>query len=355
MTDRKNTYIPQNWRPGRYRDAMSQYWSPKWGWVTRRWQPKRGPPTSAAQLKAISDFTKATQNLKSMPSNLIEMAMEMTAHATWTWKDWLMSIQYGRGLEVHFEDGTVWKGARVLADEIQQLLDTISTTPGAILMRGPTEWGVLIPSDAQDVITSNGPSALPDYLPPTGGGGGGGELLYNWPNCGFSSVDAGAHATLTNIITPWQGFNVNGIVAAYQPNGAGDTHSAFICTVNSSYTITGLVASSTHTETSSSTARKTVSFPFAASVALSAGTNYALALVRTDGTGTSNCRAVGATTDANLMYDSLPIDIGGMMQTFGGTARRAWYDQATNNPTSGAAAGNGAGYYAIGLIRDLTV
>ena len=90
--------------------------------------------------------------------------MEITKHKSWTWKDLVISWMYGRGIEIVFEDGTVWKGARVLADEIQQLLDSITTTPGAILSPPCLAAGAhSYQAPPMKCSPVNGPSALPDY------------------------------------------------------------------------------------------------------------------------------------------------------------------------------------------------
>ena len=151
---------------------MSSYWSPQHGWITRSWQRPAKVPRTAKQIAAAKQFTQATQLVKHIPVTLQEWAMTATKDTVWTWKDFIISMMYGRALEVHTADGQVWKGIRIVSEEIQAALDTITTTPGAMLIRTATGWGALVPGPAREVITSNGPSALPDYAPQASGGGG---------------------------------------------------------------------------------------------------------------------------------------------------------------------------------------
>ena len=55
---------------------------------------------------------------------------------------------------------------------MQELLNTISSTQGSILYRGSTSWVALAAGTAGQVLTTNGAGANPSWETPSGGGGG---------------------------------------------------------------------------------------------------------------------------------------------------------------------------------------
>jgi hypothetical protein len=69
-------------------------------------------------------------------------------------------------------DGTVIYSAREAALTIQNDLDTISAIPGAMLLRTADGWVGLLPGGAENVLTMNPITGLPDWETPAGGGGG---------------------------------------------------------------------------------------------------------------------------------------------------------------------------------------
>lgn len=67
--------------------------------------------------------------------------------------------------------GNIADGVTISANT-QAILDVISSTQGAILYRGATEWEALAPGTAGQILQTGGAGADPSWI--TGGGGGGG-------------------------------------------------------------------------------------------------------------------------------------------------------------------------------------
>jgi hypothetical protein len=201
VSETKNTLIPASERPARLRGVLSVYWSHKWGWVARRWQPPRSGPLSDNQQTAVDQFKFATQAVKQVPPEVVAVMRELTRNATWTWKDLAISSMYGKGWEVQTSDGQIIVGWRQMNEDINAWLDSITTTTGAILVRGPTGWGALTPGSAGTVLTSKGETAIPDYIAIPGGGGGGGSGGAWWrdhvPAAGLFSLQ---NATGTDLV-----------------------------------------------------------------------------------------------------------------------------------------------------------
>lgn len=62
----------------------------------------------------------------------------------------------------------------VISADVQEILDQITSTRGAIIYRGLLGWAALLPGTAGEVLKTNGPGADPSWG--AGGGGGGGSF-----------------------------------------------------------------------------------------------------------------------------------------------------------------------------------
>lgn len=156
----------------RFRGRMSIFYNTRHGWVARKWQKPGRPNPSARELIGRELFKQATQFVREADPQLIEAAKQAAGPTAWTWKDYLISNMYGRGTVINLPDGTTLKGWRTMADEAQELLDSITQSVGAILVRTSTGWQGMTPGSIGTVITSEGPASPPDYEPVPGGGGG---------------------------------------------------------------------------------------------------------------------------------------------------------------------------------------
>lgn len=84
-------------------------------------------------------------------------------------RDIMMMAMMGTLFEIRLKNGTRLWSQRQVTTQAQALLDTISQTPGAMLVRGATEWIALLPGAVGDVLTTQGPGLIPQWQP--GGGG----------------------------------------------------------------------------------------------------------------------------------------------------------------------------------------
>lgn len=102
----------------------------------------------------------------------LQTAKDLAGSSGYTWKDMLLSSFFGTAIEFTTSDGVLWQGRRILAAEIQPLLDSISSTPGSILVRTANGWAALYIGDPNKVLTVDPSNNLPNWLPAAGGGGG---------------------------------------------------------------------------------------------------------------------------------------------------------------------------------------
>lgn len=101
-----------------------------------------------------------------------QTAKDLAGRSGYTWKDQLIANFFGNSLEFTDTNGVLWQSRRIMAAEIQQLLDSISSTPGSILVRTDGGWAALYPGTAEYVLTMRGDTGLPDWIAPSGGSGG---------------------------------------------------------------------------------------------------------------------------------------------------------------------------------------
>lgn len=95
-------------------------------------------------------------------------------------------LQSGLGIKLT-PDGDL-NNAPTIAADIQALLDSLSSTRGAILFRGNAGWQVLLPGTAGNFLQTAGAGADPTWVPPSGGGGGMFTLLQSQTVSGVASV-----------------------------------------------------------------------------------------------------------------------------------------------------------------------
>lgn len=137
--------------------------------------PKKAPKTlTADQVAARAEFVLATQLIKTLPAPEIQSAYEIAQGTPFLPRDISMMCAYGTLWEIVGKDGTVIKGVRMAAQEINALLSTISMTIGDTVMYTSGGWSAFSPGTAGWVLTSNGPGSPPSYQPAQGGSGGAG-------------------------------------------------------------------------------------------------------------------------------------------------------------------------------------
>lgn len=128
---------------------------------------------TVGQTWATGTMAVAAAFVKIATSWEIEISKEVAGRSGYTWKDSLIAMFYGTNVEYTDINGVFWQGRRIVAQEIQTLLDSISAVPGSILVRTTTAWAVLYPGSAGKVLTMREDTNLPDWLAQASGGGGG--------------------------------------------------------------------------------------------------------------------------------------------------------------------------------------
>lgn len=145
------------------------------GAFTFKSAPQRRKKTlTKYQLYATSTLSVAASLTRELTAWERETCKEIAGNSGFTWKDQFYAMLFGTGIEFTDAQGTLWIGRRILAAEIQQLLDSISSNPGSILVRTPTAWAALFPGTKDYVLTMADIAGvtLPDWRPASGGSGG---------------------------------------------------------------------------------------------------------------------------------------------------------------------------------------
>lgn len=124
--------------------------------VASAWPKKRGTPKSAITRQQNSIFADTVRAVRDV-APLERQSAELLAHSTYyTWRDILFMSMHGNYIEI---EG--------LADmSIQDMLDTIVDTPGAILVRGDLQWFGLAPPSAGAVLAYDISTHLPYWVDP---------------------------------------------------------------------------------------------------------------------------------------------------------------------------------------------
>lgn len=186
-------------------------------------QTKRPTPY---QLYARNTFVIAAQLLKDCTAFEYEQCKQLAGASGYTWKDQFYAMIYGVGVEFTDVNGVVWKGRRVLAENIQQLLDSISSAPGSLLVRTPAGWATLLPGTGGKVLTMSAVTSLPDWEDPAGGNATGPAMIYaptpasTWSQA-FASIGELFHAQADLMIT--------GLTLGLNPPAAGCVYQFAVC------------------------------------------------------------------------------------------------------------------------------
>ena len=126
-------------------------------------QPKRHKKQTDRQRYATGTMAAMAWFQKLATPWELQSAKDVAKGSGFTWKDQLLAQFCGTDAECMTKDGILWKGRRVLAKEVQPLLDSISSTPGSILVRTDAGWAALYPGIAGEVLTMNGTSFIPNW------------------------------------------------------------------------------------------------------------------------------------------------------------------------------------------------
>jgi hypothetical protein len=146
-TDSQDQRFPEWWRRKSLRGRVyEQNW--RGVKVIRAWPKPKGPNRTPAEAQAESDFKKlAHAQMNAWPVDRVG-AQAIAQGSQYTWRDVLGRAMVGRLIEIIPQTPEALDVA-----DIQALLDSISDQPGAMLMRSPSAWVVLVnPLGEPDLI-----------------------------------------------------------------------------------------------------------------------------------------------------------------------------------------------------------
>lgn len=133
--------------------------------VGRRWPRKRGPSGTPAQLAARAEFQNVLQWVGEPMTLDVEAAQTFARGTLYLPRDMMEAAAYGTIMVATLRDGRRIYGIRLMAVDIQALLDTISQTAGVLLLRNGSEWVGLPAGSLNNVLVSQGPGTVPQWTP----------------------------------------------------------------------------------------------------------------------------------------------------------------------------------------------
>lgn len=147
----------------RIEGLVCSYWDTKrQKYVVRAWPGKAKAPTEK-QKAARAEFARVSAMIKKKTSQQYEAALAATVGSPLTWKDALTMAAYGTLFTVDGADGKQYRSYRIVSEEAQNALDSITAVPGAMLVRTVDGWRGLAPGTDLEVLTWDGPTGLPDW------------------------------------------------------------------------------------------------------------------------------------------------------------------------------------------------
>lgn len=198
------------------------------GYVVQKWPRKRGVihPNQQQGVEAMKRV--AWMTLNAAPEE-IAAAKEMAAGTGYTWKDQLQAAYWGRAISGVDEDGNIVAPASVYMTTINDLLNTISDEPGAILTRGPTEWVMIPPGAANLVMTWDPDTNLPAWLPAqVSGGAGAASVRMACPSIFANTVSGSAYAIKGSILQATADFYISAVWLPVSPPQTTRVYRAWI-------------------------------------------------------------------------------------------------------------------------------
>lgn len=154
------------------------------------WPRKRGKTKTPPGLDRVNAFSQAAKLVKQADPSMQLDAIEFCQTSVALYRDVMTAEIYGTHFDAYLADGRLLTGWPVLGANIQQLLDQISDTPGAMLIRTLIGWQAIAPGTVGQVLTATGtePAAEFEDLPASGGGGAFNQV---WPLLAPSQASTG--------------------------------------------------------------------------------------------------------------------------------------------------------------------
>lgn len=202
---------PGGGRPPGFKGVTLVYYDPKRGYLSRAWPRYLTRKNTPAEQFAKDQFREAQTYVAQTTGEELDAFKELAKGTPFTWRDLKIMSIYGKLLEFTDQDGNVYRSIRTVSAEIQQDLDSITTTIGAMLIRTTNGWVGLDPGPSGDTLTMDPVTALPTWK--TGGSGGGGETQIGNTNQDFANntyLGSGTYYAIQTIAPA--GFTANNVI-----------------------------------------------------------------------------------------------------------------------------------------------
>lgn len=243
----------------------------------------RRTPTQA-QIYSQQTLAVAAQFTREITTWEKENCTAIAGRSGWTWRDQFYGSLFGTALEFTDVNGVSWFSRRVLAMNIQQLLDSISSMPGSVLVRTPTGWAALYPGSHNDVLTINPSTGVPDWLAAAGGGGPA-DLQANFIATGTAGD---SYASLGYFFTFPLALTITTIAAMLSPGAIGRTYDIYCAPYNPSTNKITAAPTKAGTFTSTSTGGpQPAAFDLPAPITVAIGDTWAFWVSQTFGSATT--------------------------------------------------------------------
>lgn len=146
---------------------LFRYW--RGHWYMLPWPTKRGPAKSPHQKRAQIEFGQAGHMSKFSTPQEWGSAKAFVTGSMYVPRDLLIRSMFGLLSEITLEDGTIIRGIREVAPDVQLVLDQLTTTAYAMVIRipGPLGWRGIDPGTPGQVLTVAGDGSV-DYADPAG-------------------------------------------------------------------------------------------------------------------------------------------------------------------------------------------
>lgn len=262
--------------------------------IIRKWPRKRGPVKTPYGKFAYEEFRQAAL----MAGTLLPQdrtTCEVLARGTsLTWRDVAMKFILGTtGLVIVMPDGRTI-GARRLSNNVQLILDTLGDTPGSLIVRLEDGWTLILPGDDDQVLTMDPDTGVPLWADSQGGGGGGATRYITTPAMTGGSATSDSYNVQGQQFKALENITIHAIVALLDAS-SGDYFAGYVVEldgVSSTPQITAILDQTTPVTFTDVARPAWRTFACTSPVPLTAGTSYALLIVRTDGSGFSTCSIV---------------------------------------------------------------
>lgn len=204
-------------------------------------------------------------------------------------------LQEGNGIDLT-NGGDIGQGVQISAN-VQEILNQLSTTRGAILFRGASAWQALAPGSAGQFLQTAGAGADPLWA--TGGGGGSGGYFKGATGI-FVAANTTSFATKGLVFRPSRNLTITDLHAWVDPTvlstelyqlGVAELNSVTFGANNivTGFTVTSVLGTTTPRNALSVNGHL-FSEELTSPVSVTAGTYYIVYAARTDGTGTTILR-----------------------------------------------------------------